>query len=114
MQPLLIEYLIHSPSFSSSQPATSCNSTAYPVVNYIISISGLAGNVSVPHTEGESVSITLTTSDFPGLVDDAYTVNVMACAAFACRLAQPVSVGQYYKGRAGLTRSVLTAVLPTQ
>ena len=77
----------------SIQPASSCNETRYPVVNYTISISGLAGSIKVPHT-GQDIATTLTPDDFPSLQEDTYDVLVMACADFACRSADPVTVGQ--------------------
>ena len=79
------------PSLLTSQPATTCNETAHPIVNYIISVSELPEvTMNVPHT-GSSISAILS-SDL--LQDDLYTITVSACSAFTCRPAQPVTVGQ--------------------
>ena len=61
-------------------------------MNYTISIPGLNGSIDVPHT-GQDVATTLTSDDFPGLQEDTYDVLVMACADFACRSVDPVTVG---------------------
>lgn len=81
-----------SPASAPSQPASSCDESAYPVVNYIISIPGLEGSVTETHT-GDSIAVNLTSADINGLGEGSYTVNVMACAAFTCRSADPVHVG---------------------
>ena len=75
------------------QPASSCNETRYPVVDYTISITGLDGSIDVPHT-GQDIVASLTSGVFPGLQEDTYSVLVMACADFACQPADPVTVGQ--------------------
>jgi hypothetical protein len=71
------------------EPATTCNETAHPIVNYIISISELPEvTMNVTHT-GSSISAILSSNL---LQDDLYTITVSACAAFACRPAQSVTV----------------------
>jgi hypothetical protein len=71
------------------EPATTCNETAHPIVNYIISISELPEvTMNVTHT-GSSISAILSSNL---LQDDLYTITVSACSAFTCHPAQPVTV----------------------
>lgn len=87
---VLLEYHLPPP-----QPATSCNPIAFPVEKYIISIAGVQGSLTIAGDQSDTITILLTSTDFPGLDSDSeYTIFVQACAWFACQTAMPATLGE--------------------
>ena len=69
--------IFHSPP----QPAVACNPELSPISHYYVTISGLAGNLTVAAAD----SPTTFSTSFPELRKDSnYTVNVQTCTAYMC------------------------------
>ena len=71
---------------SPPQSAVACNPELFPISHYYVTISGLAGNLTVPAVDSPTAfSLALTSTFFPELREDSnYTVNVQTCTAYVC------------------------------
>ena len=81
----------------SPQPAVACNLELFPISYYYLSISGLAGNLTVPAVDSPTVfSLALTSTSFPELREDRnYTINVQTCTTYVCEeVPASVTVGR--------------------